>query len=187
MGKQVKLPPKKGTANKPQKTSEKEAFYFFAKNQGEGAGKVLVIVLKVLELIVTTVFAFVLGIFGPLCIWNGDIVEPEVASDPSAVWWMISSIIYVAGMFVMMFGHTKTAAAIHIVAAGGTLATYKLFTELYKNAETNGPTLLYMPSLIITVLSVIIMLAVNVPRWIDRRVREENEKAPSILGDDRDK
>lgn len=186
MGKQVKLPPKKGAENKSKKASEKEAFYFFAKDQGTGAVKVFVIILKVLELIVTTIFAFVLGIFGPLCIWNGDIVEAEVAADPSAMWWMISSIIYVVGMFVMMFGHTKTAAVIHIAAAGGTLVTYKLFTELYKNAATNGPTMLYMPSLIITVLSVIIMLAVNVPKWIDRRVEQENEEAPSILEDRRE-
>ena len=100
MGKRVELPKKA----EPKKSSGR--FYFFV-DQGEGGGKVAVTVLKVLELIVTTIFAFVLGIFGPLCIWNGDIVEAEVKTDPSAVWWLISSIVYVVGMFVMMFGHTK--------------------------------------------------------------------------------
>ncbi len=183
MGKQVKLPPKKSAENITEKANEKEAFYFFAKDQGTGAGKVFVIILKVLELIVTTIFAFVLGIFGPLCIWNGDIVEAEVASDPSALWWLISSIFYVVGMFVMMLGHTKTAAVIHVFAAAGTLITYSFFIELYKPVNSSGPTMLYMPSLLITLLSIGIMLIVNVPKWMNRRIEKDSEVAPSILGD----
>lgn len=180
MGKRVELPKKA----EPKKSSGR--FYFFV-DQGEGGGKVAVTVLKVLELIVTTIFAFVLGIFGPLCIWNGDIIEAEVKTDPSAVWWLISSIVYVVGMFVMMFGHTKTATVIHVFAAAGTLVTYYFYTNLFKETGGNGPSMLYMPSLLITLFSIAIMLVVNIPKWVDRRIEKENEVAPSILGENHKK
>ena len=181
MRKQVKLPPPKN-AKKPQK-EEKENFVFFVKDQGEGAGKVAVIILKVIELILTTIFALVLGIFAPLCIWLGNYVEAEVAADPSAVWWMISSIVYIVGLFFVMFGRSKTATVIHIAAAAGTLTTYHYYMKLYEGYDSNGPTALYMPSLFITVATVGIMLIINVPKWIEKYEQKANEEAPSILGD----
>lgn len=186
MGKHVKLPPPKN-AKKSQKAEEKGGFIFFVKDQGEGAGKVAVIILKVIELILTTIFAVVLGIFVPLCIWNGDIVDAEVAADPSAVWWLISSILYIIGLFVLMFGHSKIATCIHLAAAAGTLTTYHFYIELMDGFEGNGPTALYMPSLFITVLTVAIMLIINIPKWIQKRVERDNEVAPSILGDKKKK
>lgn len=182
MRKQVKLPPpkKRQDAKAPDKKG-KGGFLFLAKDQGEGAGKVAVIVLKVLELILTTIFAVVLGIFAPLCIWNGDIVDPEVAADPSAVCWLVSSILYIIGLFVLMFGRSKIATGIHLAAAAGTLMTYHFYTELMDGYESNGPTALYMPSLFIAVLTVAIMLVINIPKWIQKRIERDNEEAPSIL------
>ena len=182
MKKQVKLPPPKN-AKKPQLKEEKEGFVFFVKDQGKGAGKVAVIILKVIELILTTIYALVLGIFAPLCIWFGDIVDAEVAADPSALWWMISSVVYIVGLFFIMFGHSKIATVIHIAAAAGTLMTYSYYIKLFEGYEGNGPTVLYMPSLFITVATVGIMLIINIPKWIDRHTQKMNEVAPSILGD----
>ncbi|MDE6727362.1 MAG: hypothetical protein K2J80_05415 [Oscillospiraceae bacterium] len=184
--KQVKLPPSKSAKNNAKKRAEekdKGGFFFFVKDQGEGAGKVAVIVLKILELVLTTIFALVLGIFAPLCIWNGDIVAEEVAADPSAVWWLISSVVYIIGLFVLMFGHSKIATAIHIAAAVGTLITYSCYLKLFEGFESNGPTALYMPSLFITLITIAIMLIINIPKWIDRHIKKVNEVAPSILGD----
>ena len=186
MGKHVKLPPPKNAKNPP-KEEIKEGFVFFVKDQGQGAGKVVVIILKVIELILTTIFALVLGIFAPLCIWYGDIVEAEVASDPSAVWWMISSIIYIIGLFFVMFGHSKIATVIHIAAAAGTLTTYHYYLQLFEGYDSNGPTVLYMPSIFITVVTIGIMLIINIPKWIDKHTQKANEVAPSILGDKKKK
>ncbi len=184
MRKQVKLPPPK-KARVSEKSEEKGGFFFFVKDQGEGAGKVAVIILKVLELILTTIFAVVLGIFAPLCIWNGDIVEAEVASDPSAGWWLASSIAYIIGMFALMLGHAKTAAIVHIIASVGTFVTYHYYTKLFEGYTSNGPTALYMPCLFITMLTIIVMLIINVPKWVRKRAERDSEQAPSILGDDR--
>lgn len=178
MKKPVKLNIKKQDSKKD---SKKESFFFFVKDQGTGAGKVFVIILKIFELILTTVFAVVLGIFAPLCIWNGDIGDAELARDPSAVWWLVSSIIYIIGTFTVMLGHSKTAAVMHGAAAVGTLVTYHYYTLLYEGYESNGPTALYMPSLIIAVLTLAIMLIINIPKWIDRKIARDNEQAPSIL------
>lgn len=183
MRKQVKLPPPKNQKTAKAQKKNKGEFIFFVKDQGEGAGRIAVIVLKVLELIVATIFAAVLGIFGPLCVWNADFIEAEVSSDPSAVWWLISSILYLIGLFFVMFGRSKIATVIHIAAAAGTLTTYSFYTALYEGYEGNGPTALYMPSLFILVLTVAIMLIINVPKWVQRKIERDNEQAPSILGD----
>lgn len=180
--KQVKLPPKKGSEVK----TEKDSFFFFVKDQGEGAGRVAVIVLKVMELILVTIFAAVLGIFAPLCIWYGDFVAEEMAADPSAGWWLASSIVYIIGLFFVMLGKAKTAAVIHVIAAAGTLVTYSYYMRLFDGYEGSGPTLLYMPSLFITVITIAIMLIINVPKWLDRHIEKMNEEAPSILGEKRD-
>ena len=179
--KQVKLPPPKNA--KKRRTDKDGEFYFFVKDQGEGAGKIAVIILKIVELILTTIFAAVLGIFAPLCIWFGDFVAEEIASDPAAGWWLASSIVYIIGLFALMLGHSKTAAVIHVIAGAGTLVTYGFFTRLYEGYVGNGPTALYMPAIFIPVVTISIMLIINVPKWIDRHIEKMNEVAPSILGD----
>ena len=140
------------------------------------------IILKVLELIMTTIFALCLGIFGPLAIRAMD--DPEISGDPSSIYWLISSAIYIVGLFVLMLGHSKIATVIHVIAAAGTLVTYSSYMQMFRDVETGkGPTALYMPCLFITVMTIVIMLLINLPKWVDKRVRKANEQAPSILGD----
>ncbi|MBD5383639.1 MAG: hypothetical protein HDR72_01400 [Ruminococcaceae bacterium] len=178
MGRNVKLNSKIPV----QKKEEKESFFFFVRDQGEGAARVAVIILKVLELIMTTIFALCLGIFGPLAIRAMD--DPEISGDPSSIYWLISSAIYIVGLFVLMLGHSKIATVIHVIAAAGTLVTYSSYMQMFRDVETGkGPTALYMPCLFITVMTIVIMLLINLPKWVDKRVRKANEQAPSILGD----
>lgn len=171
---------KKKQSKKPQKA--KDSYFFFVKDQGEGAAKVAVIVLKLAEIALTTIFALCLGIFAPIIIWTGE--EAEVfAGDPTLVLWFISSILYIIGLFVVMLGHSKSACAVHIAAAVGTLLTYGGFRELFKEIpDEYGPSGLYMPCLFITVLTIIIMFLINFPKWLDRQLEQENAAAPSILG-----
>lgn len=179
MGRNVKL----NSKIPARKKEEKESFFFFVRDQGEGAACVVVIILKVLELIMTTIFAFCLGIFGPLAIRAMD--DPAISSDPSSIYWLISSAIYIVGLFVLMLGHSKIATVIHVIAAAGTLVTYSSYMQMFCGVDTvkKGPTALYMPCLFITVMTIVIMLLINLPKWIDKRVRKANEQAPSILDD----
>ena len=190
MKKQVKLPPPKN-AKKPQQKEEKEGFVFFVKDQGQGAGKVAVVILKVIELILTTIFALVMGIFAPLSIWYGDIFDAEMVAYPLIgallMWWLISSIVYIIGLFFVMSGHSKIATVIHVIAAAGTLTAYhfnmQLNMLLFDDTNGSGPIPLYMPSLFITVATIGIMLIINVPKWIEKHEEKANEEAPSILED----
>lgn len=181
MRKNVKL-----TNKKAQDTPEKEKVFFFVKDQGEGAARIVVIILKVLELIVTSIFGLALGIFAPLCIWFGDF-DPEIATNPAVAFWFASAIICIIGTFIVMLGHSKIASIFHAVGAVGVLITYYFYLNLFANIpDNNGPTILYMPLLFLTVLSVVIMLLINVPKWAEKHVEKVNAVAPSILKDEED-
>ncbi len=175
-----------GKKNKPSKRNagspKKESYFFFVKDQGEGAAKVAVIVLKLAEIALTTIFALCLGIFAPIIIWNGEDAE-LFTGNPALPLWFASSILYIIGMFVIMLGHSKIASGIHIAAAVGTLLTYSSFTKLFEELPGNrGPSGLYMPCLFITILTIIIMFLINFPKWLDKRIEQENAASPSILG-----
>lgn len=180
MGKNIKL------NQKQQPAPEKEKFYFFVKDQGEGAGRVFVIILKVLELIITSIYGLALGIFAPLCIWFGDF-DPDIAGNPAIGFWFASALVCIAGTFVVMLGHSKVASVIHAVGGVGVLVTYYFFMQLFVDVPDNsGPSVLYMPLLFLTALSVIIMLIINVPKWAERHAEKVNAVAPSILQDEED-
>ena len=176
--KNVKL--NKKTAKKP----EKEPFYFFVKDQGEGAARVIVIILKILELIITSIFALCLGIFAPLTILlDLDITDP--ISQTAAILWMATSVVYIIGTFVVMLGHSRIASGIHLLGAAGTLVTYYNYMVMFADVpDNNGPSVLYMPCLFLTVLTLVIMLLINLPKWLERRAAKEQAVAPSILAHD---
>lgn len=163
------------------KKEQKESFFFFVRDQGEGAARVVVIILKVLELILTTIFGLVLGIFGPVVIRGLDI--QGVSSDPSSIYWIVTSGLYIVGLFILMLGHSKTATVVHIIASVGTFVTHFAYLKVFRDQPNNGLMGLYMPCLFITVITVVIMLLINLPKWIEKRVSRANEQAPSILDD----
>lgn len=142
-----------------------------------------IMLMRGFDVVLTAIFALCLGIFAPLCIIMGT-EDPEYAGDISTTFWLISSVLYTFGIFVLMLGNTKTAALIHTVAGVGTLVTFFRYMELFKDVPDNiGPFWLYMPCLLITALTVTITLLTNVPKWRKEKKRKQNEKAPSILGD----
>ena len=174
-------------SNMSKKTKKKqEGFMFFVPDQGEGAAKVIVILIKVLMLIVTTICCLCFGILGPICIWVGE-YDPSVAENPAVVTWLISSVIYIIGTFVIMLGHSRIAAVIDCAAAAGSLVTYYLFVTRAADPELSvGPTALYMPSIALTVFAVVIAMLINIPKWAEKQAIKAREKAPSILSDEDD-
>ncbi len=136
-----------------------------------------------LELIVTSIFALCLGVFGPLSIWFG-FDDPDISSNPAVTAWLVSSVIYIVGTFIVMLGHSKIACAVHIAGFAGSMVTYCLYSAMFADIpDNNGPTVLYMPCIALTVFTVIIMLLINLPIWIEKKVARENAVAPSILSD----
>ena len=85
-----------------------DEFFFFVPDQGEGFAKGVVIALKVIMLIVTTICCLVFGIFGPVVIWTSGSFIESVSGNPGVVSWLISSCIYIVGTFVIMLGDRKS-------------------------------------------------------------------------------
>lgn len=168
------------------KKKKHEDFMFFVPDQGEGAAKYIVIALKVLMLIGTSIGALCFGIMGPIAIWIGE-YDPSVTGNPAILTWLITSCIYIVGTFVIMLGHSRIAAIIDCAAATGSLATYYLFVTNAADPELSvGPTTLYMPCIALTVLAVVIAMLINIPKWLDRKAAEARAQAPSILSHDDD-
>ena len=164
---------------------EKERFYFFVKNQGEGAARIAVIVLKIIQLILTSVFGICMGIAAPICIMTD--FDPDIAQSPAIKFWLAAGIVYVIGTVVIMMGHSKIASAIHTIGAGLVIATYYQYVLMFADVpDNNGPSMLYMPLLFVTIITIVIMLLINVPKWIEAHTRKVNEVAPSILSDKED-
>ena len=174
---------KKSSSTRKNKKQD-EGFMFFVPDQGEGAAKVIVIILKVIMLIITSICALCFGIMGPVCIWIGE-YDPSVVENPAILTWLISSCIYIVGTFVIMLGHSRIAAVIDCVAAVGSLVTYYLFVTHAADPEISvGPTTLYMPCISLTVLAVVIAMLINLPKWLEKQAQKANAKAPSIINDD---
>ncbi len=181
MGKNIKLTNKTNNA-KP----EKEKIYLFVKDQGEGAAAIVVVILKVLGLIGTSIYGLALGIFAPLTLMFGDFDE-GISQSPALVIWLITAVVYIVGMFIVMLGHSKIASVVHTAGMVGVLLTYYNFMVLFKDVpDNNGPSVLYMPLLFVTVITIVIMLLINVPKWVEAHVEKVNAVAPSILKDEED-
>lgn len=171
---------------KKQTAQESKGFMFFVPDQGEGAAKVIVIALKVIMLIITSICALCFGILGPVCIWVGE-YDYEIVENPAILTWLISSCIYIVGTFVIMMGHSRIAAVIDCVAAVGSLVTYYLFVTHSADPDiSTGPTMLYMPCIALTVLAVVIAMLINIPKWLEKQAQKAHEKAPSIIKEDDD-
>ncbi len=166
------------------KKKENSHFLLFVENQGEGAARIIVIILKVISLSLTSIFGLCMGILAPIVIWNGDF-DMGITESPAIIFWFVSSIFYIIGTVILMLGYTRTAAVVHMIAAVGTLITYYFFMILFANVQNNSsrPSPLYMPSLFIAVISIVIVMLIHIPKWLDKKARRENQKAPSILSD----
>ncbi len=180
MRKQVKLNNKKTEKPNPVKS-------IFASEYCTGKILAAVTVLKMFEMILVTIFGLFLGIFAPLSVFLGN-EDPLPEAVRAAVFWLISSGIYIIGFFALMLGNSKIALMIQTVASVGTFITYSFYNQLFADdPTTNGPSILFMPCLFITLLTLAIMLTIHLPKWFDKRERMLSEEAPSILGEDDEK
>lgn len=174
----------KNSTRKPAKSGE--GFVLFVGDQGEGAARIIVIVLKIIMLIITTICALVFGVLGPIVVWTSDF-DPSISENPAVLTWLITSCIYIIGTFIIMMGHSRIAAVTDIIAAVGSLVTYFLFVTGSADPDISvGPTTLYMPCLSLTVLAVVIAMLINIPKWLDKKAAQAKEKAPSIIQEEDD-
>lgn len=150
--------------------------------------KILKIILKILMLILTAIWGLGCGVLFPAFILSagGEIVHEAIASDPVIIVWLITAIVgYVVPATLIMCRLYKTAAGLSIAGFAGILFVYARFAALYAGVEDNiGPTELYLPCVLITILVIIIAVLENlgkIKERLEKKSAQKEEIAPSIL------
>ncbi len=187
MAKNVKLSTKK-------KSEADGRFYiqggFFHRYTVTRSTNIVVMILQVISLAATAIFALCLGVLGSISMmaegYEGMISSVQGYIETAIMLWLISSIVYVIGTLIMFLGFSKIASAVHIAALAMSLIMYYLFGLVSKtaNLQTAGPAVLYMPCIFIAVISIVIAAVVNIPLWLDKKAERDAEVAPSILAEE---
>ncbi len=154
---------------------------------------VVIMILEVLSLILTSIFALCLGVLGALSTmsqgFDGMVSSVQGYIQTAVTLWMVSSVVYVIGTIVLFLGFSRIASIIHGAAMVMTIVMYALFRIANDNLGIDGnagPAMLYMPCIFITLISVGVALIVYIPRWLDKRIERENAQAPSILVEEKE-
>lgn len=153
--------------------------------------KVLSLILKIIETGMTCIWGVFFGIVFPVCIlcFGNEIMAEDIANSPVIVVWLIVSAVgYVLPAALIICRRTKTAAVMSVLGFVGLMVVSSMFAELYKYTEgSSGPTDLYLPLIIVTILDIFIAVIDNIGLIKAKFEKSRNEKeqtAPSILSDD---
>ena len=148
--------------------------------------KIAINILKVLEIILTAIWGLIFGILTPIALMTGDIVADEIANHHILWVWIINpALCYFGGTLIVMLKCYKTALCFHTAGLIGSLVIYGTFQGLYRGMEAQNPSVLYMPVIFITFLTLGITVMANFERIKEKmgEVKERKyEAAPSVLG-----
>lgn len=151
--------------------------------------KILKIIMKIIMMILTAIWGLGCGVLFPAFILaTGDeIVTAELSGDWVMVVWLITAVIgYVIPAALVMCKLYKTAAGCSVLGFAGILTVYARFAILYAETENSvGPTELYLPCVIITILVIIIAVLENlgvIKAKLENKSAEKEAVAPSIFG-----
>ena len=134
--------------------------------------KVFVIILKVLMMIATGVIAVVLNILGLISLITTQTTDVSSIMGILIFWMSFTVICYIVPVFFAMLKK--------YFICGGLICVLILHEML-----PGDPGYLYMPLLIITVLGILLAIFGNWDKIhgnIEKREKEKNKAAPSVLG-----
>lgn len=147
--------------------------------------KIAINILKALEIIITSIWGIIIGIFGPISIMYYESV-PKLADHYIIRVWLINSIVcYIVGTIIVMLKFYKIALCFHGVGLIVSLYIYSVFNGIYEGIEAQSPAQLYMPIIFVTILTLIITVLANYKKIIEKlETKKEKtfEPAPSVLG-----
>ena len=139
-------------------------------------------------LILTAIWGLGCGVLFPVFILaaGSEIVHEAIASDPVIVVWLITAVVgYVIPASLVMCHFYKVAAGMSLAGFGGILFVYARFAVIYAGVEENiGPTELYLPCVLITILVIIIAVLENLDKIkarLEKKSAQKEEIAPSIF------
>ena len=145
--------------------------------------KIIVNILKVIEIILVAIWGVVFGIFAPLSL----ISSGEAISEHYILWvWLINSVVcYLAGTVIVMMKHYKVALCFHTVGLAASIFIYGVFNSLFEGTNGQNPAQLYMPVIAVFFVTLAITLISNsgeINRLLSTKKEKKYEAAPSILG-----
>ena len=149
---------------------------------------IVITLLQVASLVLTTIFGLVIGVLGAAVSMLDVYPSADSYVQSGIVLWLVSSCIYVLGEFVLFLGYSRIASIVHGVATVLLIAMYYVFglAEKLINIDSVGPKIVYIPCILIMVISVAIALIVHIPQWLDKKAEQDKMVAPSILADDKE-
>ena len=163
---------------------------------------IVILILEILAIVLTSVFALCLGVFGS--IFMGSMYDFTITDDmsqstidfvnkiagyidPANILWLVSSIVYIVGTLVLVLGFSRIAASIHACATAMTITSYSFFMSAHElMGSEKSPAGIMLPCIFITVVSIATVILVHFPKWIDQKNERDNAVAPSILSDKED-
>lgn len=148
--------------------------------------KVVINILKAIELILTAIWGVIFGIFTPLSLMYSGIVDESI-SEHYVLWvWLINSVVcYLAGTVIVMMKHYKIALCFHTVGLAVSIFIYGVFCGIYEGINAQNPAQLYMPIIAIFFVTLAIAVIANfkeINRLLSTKKEKQYEAAPSILG-----
>lgn len=140
-------------------------------------------------MLLTAVWGLGCGVLFPAFILaTGDeIVTAELAGDWVMVVWLVTAVVgYVIPAALVTCKLYKTAAGLSVLGFAGILTVYARFAVLYAATEGSvGPTELYLPCVLITIIVIIIAVLENfgaIKARLENKAAEKEAAAPSIFG-----
>lgn len=148
--------------------------------------KIVINILKVIELILTALWGVVFGIFTPLSLMYGGIVSDSISQHYVLKVWLINSVVcYLVGTIIVMMRHYKVALCFHTVGLAASIFIYGVFCDIYEGINAQNPAQLYMPVIGIFFVTLAITVIANfreINRLLSTKKEKQYEAAPSVLG-----
>ena len=148
--------------------------------------KIIINILKVIDLIITAIWGVVFGIFTPLSLMYGGIVADSISQHYVLKVWLINSVVcYIVGTIIVMMKHYKVALCFHTVGLAVSIFIYGVFSGIYGGINAQNPAQLYMPVIFVFFVTLAITVIANfkeINRLLSSKKEKKYEAAPSILG-----
>lgn len=148
--------------------------------------KIAINILKVLEIIITAIWGIIFGILTPLALMSADIVAHSISDHYILRVWIINSVVcYCAGTVIVMLNCYKIALCFHGAGLIVSLFIYGTFQGLYSGIEAQNPSVLYMPVIFVTLITLAITVIANfrkINAFLSASKEKQYEAAPSVLG-----
>ncbi|MCL2108005.1 MAG: hypothetical protein FWH20_01490 [Oscillospiraceae bacterium] len=134
--------------------------------------KAVKITIKVLVILLTSIWGLIFGLFVPLMMRSDEYFE---VMHGILLFWVIMSIVgYFVPCFLVMLNLSKTAAGFSLVGTALALYLHSLITPYFTGS------FMYLPQMFMSIFTILYVFAIN-PQYFQKRRDRDNAPAQSVL------